>query len=115
MEHQPALCLDCGEDTIPCTGKRGCRHAGKWEWYMVWPQVWAAARVADRRFLHIACLEARLGRPLTAADFTTAPVNQPHPWNTQRLNDAIARRPATRRPARRFRAVIVHRAGEPVR
>jgi hypothetical protein len=24
-----SLCRDCGTDTAPCSGKRGCRHAGR--------------------------------------------------------------------------------------
>jgi hypothetical protein len=38
-----AICSDCGGDTTPCTGKRGCRHAGRWEYYMVHNEVWARA------------------------------------------------------------------------
>ena len=42
----PALsspCRDCGIETTPCTGRRGCRHKGKWEHYMVLAAVWEAA------------------------------------------------------------------------
>ena len=62
-----ALCKDCGMDTTPCTGKRGCRHAGRWEWYMVRDRIWAQAGMPvyevslpeHRDFLCIGCLEAR--------------------------------------------------------
>jgi hypothetical protein len=79
-----SLCQDCGFNTTPCTGKRGCRHGGKWEWYMVRDAVWTEARAADG-YLCIGCLERRLGRPLTSEDFSTAPVNNWSPWDTDRL------------------------------
>lgn len=79
-----ATCVDCGIDTCPCTGRRGCRHAGKWEHYMVHEQVWSAAGMIDGH-LCIGCLELRLGRTLHRSDFTSAPINDPSPWNTSRL------------------------------
>jgi hypothetical protein len=46
------------------------------EYYMVHREVWAAAGMLPRGgMLCVGCLEARLGRRLTAADFTSAPVN----------------------------------------
>ncbi len=82
---EPANCVDCGIDTTPCTGKRGCRHKGRWEWYMVHNHLWARAGMRDG-FLCIGCLEKRLGRALQRADFTEAPVNDPgHLWHTARL------------------------------
>jgi hypothetical protein len=50
------------------------------EYYVVNKDVWAAAHrgTYDRRgFLCIGCLERRIGRKLTPADFTKAPVNNP--------------------------------------
>lgn len=86
------LCKDCGVDTSPCSGRRGCRHAGKWEWYIVRNHVWAAAGMAPEKpdehsgILCIGCLETRLGRRLDPADFTAAPINDPYdPWHTSRL------------------------------
>jgi hypothetical protein len=80
-----ATCHDCGTDTAPCTGKRGCRHKGRWEWgYMIHDSLWAAAGAGDG-FLCIGCLERRLGRRLTPADFTAAPINEADPWDTPRL------------------------------
>ena len=95
------ICTDCSVDTTPCTGKRGCRHAGRWEHYMVTAEVWAAAGMpaptvrcygeSDGDFLCIGCLEGRLGRTLTRRDFTAAPINDPSPWHTPRLRDRLAR------------------------
>ena len=84
METAPDPCTDCGLDTTPCTGRRGCRHIGKWEHYMVHDDVWATAGM-EEGFLCVGCLEGRLGRELTAADFTPAPINDPDPWDTPRL------------------------------
>lgn len=78
-------CLDCGAHTTPCTGKRGCRHIGRWEHYMVLPEVWAAARMG-KGYLCIGCLERRLGRRLQPEDFSGLPINESdNPWNTPRL------------------------------
>ena len=43
--------------------------------YMVRDEVWAKCGVGARGFLHLRCLEARLHRQLTLADFTSFPVN----------------------------------------
>jgi len=75
-------CKDCGVDITPSTGKRGFRYKGRWEHYMVRDRVWKAAGMRDG-FLCIGCLENRIGRRLTARDFTSAPINDPDdPWNT---------------------------------
>jgi hypothetical protein len=92
--------VDCGVDTTPCTGKRGCRHIGRWEHYMVHPEVWRAAGMqpptikqyneTDGDFLCIGCLEARLGRTLTPDYFIAAPINNPDDsWKTPRLRDRL--------------------------
>jgi hypothetical protein len=60
---------------------------------MVHDRLWAAAGLdpdalhmdGDGDYLCIGCLEARIGRRLGPGDFTGAPVNDPHPWNTPRL------------------------------
>jgi hypothetical protein len=66
-------CADCGFGTI--TGG---------EYYMVKEEVWEAAWAGRRKPWHelpgqqvlcIGCLEKRIGRKLTANDFTDAPVN----------------------------------------
>jgi hypothetical protein len=86
-----SVCRDCGQDTCPCTGKPGCRHAAKWEHYMVHDSVWEMTGLASEDgYLCIGCLETRLGRSLTAADFTAAPINEPNdPWNTRRLTSRL--------------------------
>jgi len=45
------ICFDCGVDTSPCTGKRGCRHAGRWEYYMVRDKVCGPPRAGRNRRL----------------------------------------------------------------
>ena len=81
MSYWPALCLDCGVDTRQTD-----------EWYGVNDDVWAAAGMlayepdrsvslvryeeARSQFLCIGCLESRLGRQLTPADFSGAAINQ---------------------------------------
>jgi hypothetical protein len=84
-EPMTCLCKDCGVDTTPCTGKRGCRHAGHWERYMVRDKIWKAAGMRDG-FLCIGCLERRIGRRHVPRDFTKAPINDADdPWATPRL------------------------------
>lgn len=61
-EHEDFICMDCTACTF-CTD----------EYYMVTDQVWDS--VADNGMLCIGCLEARLGRTLTASDFTDCPLN----------------------------------------
>lgn len=121
---EPSPCADCGKDTTPCLRRRGCRHGRQWEWYMVWPALWelawrnSPARTADQfgvsnGFLCIGCLQQRIGRLLTAADFTRARVNDPqHPWNTEQLAAALQRRPLQRpaAPGRVFLRRTPHNA-----
>jgi hypothetical protein len=53
------LCIDCGKSTL----------GG--EYYMVGDDLWAASGVAPNGgMLCLACLETRIRRPLTIADFT---------------------------------------------
>lgn len=112
MTHQQTdshPCKDCGTATTPCTGKRGWRHAGRWEHYMVTAEVWAAAGMpppkirmqyeSDGDFLCIGCLEKRLGRILTPADFSNVPINEPSPWDTPRLAARKAPNPLSRSEA----------------
>ncbi len=96
-----APCLDCGWLT--------CRHDQPGEWYMVTDQVWAQAGMTDTRhwlsehpgapagptggpghYLCIGCLEDRLGRQLTPADFPGTPINRID-WHrkTARLADRL--------------------------
>jgi hypothetical protein len=69
-------CVDCGLGTMTAD-----------EWYMVKEEVWELAWIGRRKSWHrvpgmqvlcVGCLEARLGRKLTPADFTGAPCNDPY-------------------------------------
>ena len=57
-------CLACGINTLLIQ-----------EYYMLTDEVWDQACPEGKGMLCIGCLEARLGRELTARDFTDAPVN----------------------------------------
>ncbi|UTI62234.1 hypothetical protein NBH00_12735 [Paraconexibacter antarcticus] len=81
---EPAPCEDCATDTMPCTNRPWCRHDGAWERYMVSHTVWAQAG-APAGYLCVGCLEMRLGRFLTAADFIDVAINEATPWDTPRL------------------------------
>lgn len=82
-------CLDCGWFTW--------QPSGQSEWYMVHDYLWRQAGAPTRRvstpgdgyYLCVGCLETRLGRTLTAADFTAAPLNEPSTLSTGRLNDRL--------------------------
>ena len=78
-------CGDCGMNTVN-------------EYYMVHNHVWEAAgkpkawkptqpasEYDGGGFLCIGCLEQRLGRQLTPADFTECLINKPNPSDTERL------------------------------
>lgn len=71
----PVLCADCGIDVMPDSPL----GSADWQRYMVHQSVWAAAGIpSDHGWLCIACLETRLGRQLTAADFPAwLPINCP--------------------------------------
>ena len=64
-------CRDCGMDVAPCDPDG--YPVDSWEEYMVQDHVWGAANGEGR--LCIGCLEARLGRRLTAQDFTDCLLN----------------------------------------
>lgn len=56
---------------------------------MVHDHIWDTAG-ADHGYLCIGCLENRMARRLTAADFTDAPINDPtDPWHTDRLTTRL--------------------------
>ncbi len=107
-------CDDCAVDTLDIDGQR--------EHYMVRDAVWSAAgmnkfprpvrpddiRICDEgepqlfymtpvglisEYLCVGCLERRLGRRLTPADFTAAAINQPSSANTPRLASRLASQP----------------------
>lgn len=62
------LCADCQAETL------STEPGVPTEYYMVHDPIWQAAGKI-RGYLCIGCLEARLGRQLTAADFTIAKIN----------------------------------------
>jgi hypothetical protein len=80
-----APCADCGTNTTP--GQRHRYHAGyggRWELYVVHDDLWRAAGMDDG-YLCVGCLERRIGRHLTPADFADVPLNEPNPNDTPRL------------------------------
>ena len=73
-EVQPTLCAGCGTDLTPDTPP----GSHDWQQYMVHNQVWADADLNTRDGWYcIDCLETRLGRPLSGADFPDLPINAP--------------------------------------
>jgi hypothetical protein len=81
-EDDGAPCVDCGADTLSLEPDELT------EWYMVHDAVWKAAGAPDG-YLCIGCLETRLGRTLSASDFTAAPVNDPWSSRSDRLVDRL--------------------------
>jgi hypothetical protein len=83
-----AFCADCGIPTI---------WRGRSEWYMVHDDLWQAADISPvpdmETFLCVGCIEERLGRQLTAADFTDVPANVPGPGMSPRLRNRLATPP----------------------
>lgn len=73
--HGPeaSLCVDCGTETFPS------------EQYMVHDAVWPADLGPGGGMLCVGCLEARLGRQLTSADFTAAVINDTDSYISPRL------------------------------
>ena len=72
-------CAACGVNTL---------HIN--EYYMVTDEVWEAAWPGKRGMLCIGCLENRLGRELTAKDFTDAPINRGYFKYSERLAARLA-------------------------
>jgi hypothetical protein len=78
------MCLDCESDTLELD-----------EYYMVQNSIWNNVVSDGSGMLCIGCLETRLGRILTQADFTDAPVNSSwrdsskSPRLKARLNDLV--------------------------
>jgi hypothetical protein len=78
------LCVDCGQSTDTLD-----------EYYMVDDGLWQTAMPGRRGMLCIGCLEARIGRTLTSADFTGADVNTAaYGPKSVRLLDRLGRAPA---------------------
>jgi hypothetical protein len=84
----PTLCDDCGMDVLP-HDEDGRRTAD--EWYMVHDDVWAAATTdgGQPRYLCIGCLETRIGRRLTPADFPEGGLNDSERSHSPRLTECL--------------------------
>lgn len=101
------MCYQCAdaEYTEPCTDDfPGCQgdcevfkcaacstntlHIN--EYYMLTDEIWTAAWPAERGMLCIGCVEERLGRTLTASDFTDAPINTGYFGYSERLAARLA-------------------------
>jgi hypothetical protein len=67
------ICLDCRAQTLFA------------EYYMVHEALWHQANPAADGMLCVGCLEERIGRMLTSADFIDAPINNPHDRKSDRL------------------------------
>jgi hypothetical protein len=92
--HPRALCFDCGIDTISPDGGQ--------EYYRVKDEIWAASglptvgeMVAGEyvgRYLCIGCLEQRIGRRLTRADFNggNRALDDPYSRRSARLVDRLS-------------------------
>jgi hypothetical protein len=67
-----AICADCGVDTVDIG-----------EYYMLHDEVWSATGMPTkpdlRSYLCVGCVEGRVGRILSRADFTDAPLNTTWP------------------------------------
>jgi hypothetical protein len=77
IEVSSAPCDDCGFDTLNPEGH---------EWYMVTGAAWEPV-AADAKFLCVGCLEGRLGRRLTPADFAPWAINERSVLDSPRLAD----------------------------
>jgi hypothetical protein len=75
------LCLDCGH------------HTGLLkEYYMVEDHVWSEVAPSRAGMLCVVCLEHRLGRLLTSADFKDVPLNSSPMWERSAiLQDRLGR------------------------
>ncbi|WP_329309375.1 hypothetical protein [Streptomyces microflavus] len=72
------ICSDCGADSLD-------------EYYMVKDEVWAAAGMCGYGYLCVGCVEGRLDRCLTAADFADVPINSdPEYQRSARLASRLA-------------------------
>jgi hypothetical protein len=74
VDCKPFVCVDCSINTM---------HID--EYYMVTDEIWDdTGLTSNGGMLCIGCLEARLGRKLTARDFSDVPLNY-FPWASARL------------------------------
>lgn len=70
-------CHDCGINTLPVN------HPNRAEYYMVTNAIWNAHGCGES-YLCIGCLEVRMGRMLTAQDFSDVPLNDLTVFDTDR-------------------------------
>lgn len=86
----PTTCDDCNNDVTPYDDY-GRPVEGGWEWYIVRSEIWKAASSQSERprFLCIGCLEGRIGRKLTRADFADVEINKPGWVASERLMDRL--------------------------
>jgi hypothetical protein len=79
-EHDTEFpCNDCGLAVLDLA-----------EHYMVLDDVWAASGLGPNGgFLCVGCLETRLDRTLTPADFLACPLNATPEWRSPRLADRM--------------------------
>jgi hypothetical protein len=89
----PRLCAEpeCRRDVTPYDAD-GFPVEGEWEWYMVREEVWSASGLGpDDGVLCVGCLEGRLHRRLTPADFTDRQRERgPSPLDSERLRSRFA-------------------------
>jgi len=74
------LCLDCKRDTSQLR-----------EHYFLKGEIWSRVHSSAIGMLCIGCVETRLGRKLTASDFTDAHINDPKRYEmSDRLRSRLA-------------------------
>jgi hypothetical protein len=79
LSDQRWLCLDC----FVHTGVIG-------EYYMVRNDLWHNSVTEERGMLCVGCLESRIMRPLTPADFSDVPLNSIAPYHrSERLRNRL--------------------------
>jgi hypothetical protein len=141
LQQDDHPCGDCGQPTTPYRARTpadepyevivrvegaewwkavpddpGVPAEGGWEYYRLTEEIWAEANdgvVGAHGLLCIGCVELRLGRRLTPADFT-APADSPHGsqanapnWlSTDRLADRVGYLDERRRAQQLERATI---------
>jgi hypothetical protein len=91
MTQSPAFNADSKDTGPPCAD---CGVGTTSEWYVVKDDVWERAwinrlRPLSGEILCIGCLETRLGRTLTAHDFTDFPISIPTKHCSKRLRNRL--------------------------
>jgi hypothetical protein len=81
-ERLEGRCLDCGVETTFTLDKAD-------EYYMVHNALWLRANPQGKGKLCIGCLETRIGRELTSADFTDCSLNRNLRGSSKRLQSRL--------------------------